>query len=123
MSNNTLAVVGGVVKESGRPKLSKKFKELLSSVLQEELGEERRDQVCEKLNLSQPEEKVSLPSCKYYCTKSKGGYELVGCPAPATKDGFCSRHDRHRDRYDALEKFFSSRLFDYDEDFDNSMKD
>lgn len=122
--SNAIAVVGGVEKESGRPKISKKFKQLLSSLLQEELGPERRDEVCEKLNISQPEEKPQLPSCKYFCTKTKGGYEIVGCTAPATKDGFCSRHDRHRDRYDALEKFFSSRLFDYDEgDLDDSMRE
>lgn len=115
--SNALAVTGGVVKESNKPKISKKFKQLLSSLLEEELGEEKRDQFCEKLNISQPEEKEHLPVCKYFCTKTKGGYEIIGCSAAATKDGFCSRHDRHRDRYAALEKFFHARFLDeYDVD-------
>ena len=123
MSNNTIAVVGGVVKESSKPRLSKKFKDLLSTVLQEELGSQGRDQLCEKLNISQPEEKEEKPLCKYFCTKTKGSYDIVGCSAPATKDGFCSRHDRHRDRYAALERFFTSRFYEDEPDLDESMRE
>lgn len=121
--STALAVTGGIQKEAlKKPRVPKKFKELLSSLLQEELGKEKCDQFCEKLNISQPEEKEKLPLCKYFCTKTKGSYEIIGCSAPATKEGFCARHDRHRDRYVALEKFFHSRFME-EYDVDEFMED
>ena len=92
--------------DSALPRFSEKQKVALYEFLREELGSQSRDDLCEKLDITP----CGKPTCKYFCTQRTAKYDIIGCTSTATKDGFCSRHKRCQQRYEALERFFSARL-------------
>ena len=99
-----MAIQGGrVEKPNSKMKLTQRQKDVIRSMLEETLGSQERNRVCERLDIEKFAE-----TCKHYCEK-RDPLEFVPCTETATKDGFCRKHYRNKDKFNALQKYFSAR--------------